>query len=84
MYAKIINEKTLQEAPKEFIIGARRYIGFTNSFLLEQGYKPVDFVELDQNEINADDTYESYYTESEYTITQKWRKVPKVSGEEPS
>lgn len=75
MYAKILTEKILEEAPKEFLIDNRRYIGFTSGFLLEQGYKPVDFAELDQNEIDSDSTYESYYVESDYTILQKWRKI---------
>ena len=75
MYDKILTEKILEEAPKEFLIDNRRYIGFTSGFLLEQGYKPVDFAELDQNEIDSGSTYESYYVESDYTILQKWRKI---------
>ena len=75
MYAKILTGKILEEAPKEFLIDNRRYIGFTSGFLLEQGYKPVDFAELNQDEIDSDSTYESYYVESDYTILQKWRKI---------
>ena len=82
MYAKLLNEKTLQEAPKEILSAGRRYVGFTANFLLEHGYKPVEFNELDLTTIDANRKYESYYVENESKIVQRWRKIADGTSEE--
>lgn len=44
MYGKLVDGK-LEKAPKEFIEGGNRIIGFTEDFLQARGYKPIQIID---------------------------------------
>lgn len=85
MYAKFINETTIKEAPAQFELNERKYVGFTDEFLLAQGYKPVVYTPKNEKDIldesaspgvdNTDKVFQCYYVDNETEIVQRWRLV---------
>lgn len=75
VYVKFINETHVEKAPVQFELDNRKYVGFTQEFLAEQGYKPLIIEERALTEDDIDTLYETYYVEMENTILQKWRVI---------
>lgn len=74
-YVKFISETQVEKAPVQFELNNRKYVGFTQEFLAERGYKPLIIEQRSLTENNADTVYESYYEETETAILQKWRQT---------
>ena len=76
IYAKLLNEQEIEIAPKELLINARKYVGFTQDFMASQGYRPVMHTFLDHGSNNPESVrYEMYYIDNGSYIKQGWRAI---------
>lgn len=76
LYAKFLNEQEVEMAPKELLINARKYVGFTKDFMTSQGFKPIRHLFISHAGNNPDsDKYEMFYVDKGEYIEQDWRLV---------
>lgn len=73
MYAKFIDETTIEEAPRECYVGQTHFIPPTDEWMTEHGYKPVRFVDPPEQE----GYYAVFHWENQdEIILQVWELFP--------